>query len=694
MKRRFCLLIIAGLTCCVHADDGTNRVIWVTGARLPVDPMAAPFFTENQSADDIGEHQPQTFADLFANTPGILLQKTAPGHGSPFIRGFTGFRTLLLVDGIRLNHSAFRDGPNQYWNTVDPFSLDRVELAEGGGSVLYGSGAVGGTAQAFTPDPPFARSGLVHTGELTTGFRSATETWLGRLESTLATPGTALTAGFTVLDAGDVTAGGATDTQPHTGYGSYAFDLKLRQLLSPDRELIIAWQRYLLDDVWRTHRTLYGKSWKGTSVGDERVRVTDNARDLAYLQYRDAVPTAAYDTWRATLALQRHTEDEHTVKKDRTGTDQGFDVTTLALLADFTKENRWGDFVYGLDLSVESIDSWRRDFNAVGNVTRIAIQGPVADDARYVTVGLYGEQTVALHERVDLILGMRGTWIQADAGRYQDPSTQQAASFKQTWYDLTPSARAVVWLDEPRATSCYASLGRSFRAPNFSDLSRFDTARSGEIETPQPDLDPEQFYTAEIGFKAERRSTSFQAAYFYTAMRDLIVRYPTGNLVGGKPEVTKANASSGYVHGFVTSLRQQFSEPLQLRLSLAWAEGFADVFDAASVVSREPLRALPLTGEGALRWSGRDQKWWVEAALKAVAREDRLSSADRRDTQRIPTDGTPGYAVAALRCGWRPTDRIRLLASLENALDKDYRVHGSGSNEPGRSVNLMATVAF
>ena len=41
--------------------------------------------------------------ESFAETPGVLVQKTANGHGSPFIRGFTGFRNLLLVDGIRLN---------------------------------------------------------------------------------------------------------------------------------------------------------------------------------------------------------------------------------------------------------------------------------------------------------------------------------------------------------------------------------------------------------------------------------------------------------------------------------------------------------------------------------------------------------------------------------------------------------------
>jgi len=694
MLRGLCVLAVLGLFGVRAAETETNRVIWVTGSRLPVDAAGAPFLAVGQDAAAIRESQPKTFADLFADTPGVLLQATAPGWASPFIRGFTGFRNLLLVDGIRVNHSAFRDGANQYWNTLDPYLMDRVELAEGAGSVLYGSDAVGGTAQAFTPDPPLTLTGVAYAGRLTLGYRSASDAWMGRLEGTVSAPRTAWAAGFSLLDAGDVRAGGATGRQPHTGYGAYAFDLKLRQILSEDRELVIAWQRYLLDDVWRTHRTVYGRSWKGTTVGDERRRVTDNGRDLAYIQYRDSVPTAAYDSWRGTLAFQRHTEDEYTVKKNGAGTKQGFDLTTLALLAEFAKLNRWGGLVYGFDLYVDTVDSSRRDYDAAGALASVGIQGPIADDARYATLGLYAEQTVALHPRADLILGARGTLIRADADRYQDPATKQAASFEQSWRDLTASARAVLWLDEARTTSCYGSLARAFRAPNLSDLTRFDTARSGEIETPQPDLEPEQFYTAEIGFKLRQRETSLQAAWFYTTIRDLIVRYPTGNLVAGKAEVAKKNASSGSVHGFAVDLRRQLIESLSLRLSLAWAEGFADAFDVSSTGVREPIRALPLTGEGALRWTGRDRKWWVETALKAVAREDRLSSADIRDTQRVPPGGTPGYAAAALRCGWNPSDRVRLCAALENAFDKDHRIHGSGSNEPGRSLNLSATLSF
>ena len=53
--------------------------------------------------------QPQSFPEALKEIPGVFIQQTAHGQGSPFIRGFTGFRNLAMIDGIRLNNSVFRE---------------------------------------------------------------------------------------------------------------------------------------------------------------------------------------------------------------------------------------------------------------------------------------------------------------------------------------------------------------------------------------------------------------------------------------------------------------------------------------------------------------------------------------------------------------------------------------------------------
>ncbi|MBK7693556.1 MAG: Plug domain-containing protein [Saprospiraceae bacterium] len=90
--------------------------------------------------------QTRTVPDGLASL-GIWTQKTNYGGGSPFLGGLTGNQILTLFDGLRLNNSTFRYGPNQYLNTLDVFSINSIEVLKFGGAVMYGSDALGGTIQ-------------------------------------------------------------------------------------------------------------------------------------------------------------------------------------------------------------------------------------------------------------------------------------------------------------------------------------------------------------------------------------------------------------------------------------------------------------------------------------------------------------------------------------------------------------------
>jgi len=67
---------------------------------------------------------PQAFLD----TPGILVQQTTPGHGSPYIRGFNGRQTLLLQDG-----SFYKGSASYQFDTNSRSHIGRVEQSLGEG---------------------------------------------------------------------------------------------------------------------------------------------------------------------------------------------------------------------------------------------------------------------------------------------------------------------------------------------------------------------------------------------------------------------------------------------------------------------------------------------------------------------------------------------------------------------------------
>jgi Outer membrane cobalamin receptor protein len=99
---------------------------------------------------------PQTSADLLANVPGIKVQKSQFGGGSPVIRGMESNRVLLVVDGVRMNNAIYRKGHLQNAITVAPNMLDKTEIVFGPSSVIYGSDALGGVVHYYTKTPRIA----------------------------------------------------------------------------------------------------------------------------------------------------------------------------------------------------------------------------------------------------------------------------------------------------------------------------------------------------------------------------------------------------------------------------------------------------------------------------------------------------------------------------------------------------------
>lgn len=645
------------------------------------------------------ETQARTLPEALEETPGILVQKTGPAQGSPYVRGFTGYRNLAMIDGVRLNNSVFRDGPNQYWGTIDTYGLSGIELVKGQGSVLYGSDAIGGTLNALTIRPVYVDDNSKTSdhagGRLATRWSSAENSLIARAEATASSAGkSGVVVGGTYKSFGDMEAAGLGKL-PNTGYDEWAADAKLEMMLSPTARLTFFFQQVQQDEAPRTHATIDAVSWKGTEIGTDRKRDFDQNRVLTYAQV-DGTTDGPVDSYVFNLNYQRQAEDEDRIRGDGRRNLSGFDVDTYGAFFQLGSKSSIGYLTYGASFYTDRVDSSRLDYNADGSFKAAQIQGPVGDDASYDLAGIFLQDRIDATERVQIWLGGRLNHAGADIGRMDDPASGKATSFEDAWTNLAGSFRVLVDLDEAREWSLFGGVSTGFRAPNLSDLSRLDLARSNEIETPSPGLDPEEFMLYEIGLRHLGATVEASLTYYFTHMDGQIVGARTGRVIDGLNEITKVNAADGFVQGIEAEGRWEFVPGWKIFGWVAWQDGQTDAPEEIGGESLiQPLsRLMPLSGELGLRHEWQDGKWWAEILARGATDADRLTARDIADTQRIPPGGTPGYIIGTMRGGVKLTDGLALVAAFENFTGEDYRVHGSGINGADRGLTLSAEWTF
>lgn len=672
------------------AESNLDVPLVVTPTREVSPVTLSPYSIATISEDEVIDRLVRTVPELLSETPSVMVQKTAHGQGSPFIRGFTGYRNLALIDGVRLNNSTFRDGPNQYWNTIDPYSLRSIELVRGQGSVLYGTDAIGGTLNALTARPMYAESGFLAGGRTFGRWSSAEQSYTGRVEGSVSEAEQyGFLFGFTGKDYGDLRTAGQGEN-PNTGYEEWDADVKGEFFLNPDTRLTFLHQQVHQNDAWRTHSTIYGIPWRGTGIGSDQRRSLDQQRQLTYLQL-EGNPEGAVDHYLIGVSHQRQAEEQYRIRAVGDGRRNlsGFDVDTYGAITEFSSDTPAGYLTYGTSYYIDRVDSSRNNYNADGSFDDRSIQGPVPDDSTYELADVFVQDRITVNDQLDVWLGVRGTLARANIGRAEDPVSGDPFSLEEDWTSAVGSGRFLYDLDGSDTLALFGGVSQGFRAPNLSDLSRLDLARSGEIETPSPGLDPEQYTSMEIGVRNELETTRLSAAYFYTEITDYIVGTRTGRIVDGSDEVTKTNGGEGYVSGVELEIEQGLTENLTFFGWLSWQDG-----DLEQGGVREPVsRLMPLTAEAGVRWTPCESAW-VELLAHGSAEQDLLPLRDQLDVERIPPGGTPGYVIGTLRGGCDLGNGFTLTAALENFTDEAYRVHGSGINGPERNFILGAEWRF
>jgi iron complex outermembrane receptor protein/vitamin B12 transporter len=132
----------------------------ITGSRVPLTMHELPESISEITRADIQRLGPATGVDLFRHVPGLQIdQLGGPGGlSSVYIRGSDPNHVLVLVDGVRVNDSTNSRGGGFDMSSLDPSSIERIEVLRGAASSIYGAEAMGGVINIVT------RNGLDATG--------------------------------------------------------------------------------------------------------------------------------------------------------------------------------------------------------------------------------------------------------------------------------------------------------------------------------------------------------------------------------------------------------------------------------------------------------------------------------------------------------------------------------------------------
>ena len=641
----------------------------VTASRSDQDETEVPYTTEVLDSADLLANSTRTLPQAFLDTPGVLVQETTPGHGSPYIRGFTGRQNLLLQDGIRLNNSTWRGGPIQYWNTLDSQAIDRIELIKSQGSVLFGSDAIGGTVNIFSKSSNFRdEDGFFSNGAAYYRFDTNSKSNLGRLEHRLGVGGQwGLMLGSSLKDIGDIK-DSALGRMTGTGYDENSHDFKFEYAFSDSRTLTLAHSYLDQDNISRWHSTINNPGWTHgrsfTTAGTDLARDYDQERSLTYLRLEDTDANLSWiDSWQATLSFQKTQDSEFRVRSSGRSDSRILDVDTYGL----TLQAQSGNLVWGADYYHDEVDS-----QGFRNGIARPENRPIADNSSYDSLGLFANYSGELGENFTYEAGARYTYA---AAQWND----DLSSGKNSWQNLSLSLRGQYELDDE--WTLFGGLSQAFRAPNLDDLTGSQFALNGLDSNGSPDVDSETYLTAELGTRFDNGDLSFQVSSYYTWINDGIIRIDDGS--GG---LTTTNGSDGYLYGFEAQSTWQFRPDWELSAHASWQDGKQTTNGIEDTIRR----LNPLSAALALKWTDPDERYWISARLQAATRQDNLSSLAASDTQRIPVNGTPSYLTSSIYAGWQVTDSLLLNLALENLTDEDYRIHGSGQNQPGRNATISA----
>lgn len=701
------------------------REVVVSANRWATQAREVPQRISTISSRAIALQQPQTAADLLGSGGEVFIQKSQQGGGSPMIRGFSTNRLLIAIDGVRMNNAIFRGGNLQNVISIDPYSLQNVEVLFGPGSVMYGSDAIGGVMLFNTLKPEPQEEGQHFSGVSAARYSSANDEKSFHFHLAASGKKLASLTSFSMNDFGHLRMG-------RFGRNEYLKTWYIMRTDSIDRVVdnpnpLIqnpsAYQQWNLmqklvvplTSSLQLEYTLIHSTTSNYDRYDRLLRFRNNlprsaewyygpqdwTMNLLKLQWNKA--NSAFDNMQFSVARQDFAESRHDRDLNRNILRHRWEkVTAWSLNADFRKMlAKHSTLVYGLEWVTNDVESTGEDVNIkTRKSTKALARYPQAD---WKSLGAYAQLSHRLGQKILLQAGARYSHSTIDATFDQVLSGLPFSKAELSKGALTGSAGLL--FNPADHSSISLNLSSGFRAPNVDDMGKIFDSEPGTVTVPNPELQPEYIYSVELGFGRQFGDfAKLDFTGFYSFLDNAMVRRPFSlngaDSVLYNNEMSKVlaiqNAAMAEVYGIQASFELKSGTGFSWRNSVVWQKGEEELDNG----DRSPLRhAAPLLYRSSLRYQVHNSTIELYYLYNAEVKNSQMPVEELSKNYMYAKDANgnpfaPDWYTLNIKLMHQINERFSISAGIENITDRRYRPYSSGLVAPGRNMIFSVNTRF
>ena len=667
--------------------------------------------------------QPSSTADLLQKNGNVFVQKSQMGGGSPIIRGLEANRITLVVDGVRLNNLIYRGGHLQNIITLDPNSIDNIEVLYGPSSSLYGSDALGGVIHIQTRQPKFSNKQVIHVNTQTR-VASASKEFSQHFDVALQNKNWSSWTSFTFNQWGDLRSGKNRNwfyDQPVGERNQYLiWNIDHDSIVTNNNKSIQKFSGYKQQDFIQklafrhgdqTHQLNFQYSNSSNIPRYDRLTDTSNGqlkfgewyygpqrRNMVAYTFKDAQVMSGVDLT-AQLNYQDIEESRFSRKKDNPWLEGRIEnvhvASTTINLHHKGVKNEWN---VGIDGQMNTLTSTAEATHKITNETKaISTRYPDGDNKMNLW-SVYGYNVYQVNGKLQIHtsgrIGYSSLYSTINTG-YNVDGIRNNIQQKQPTY-----SGGIGWIYNWKSYGISSNLTTAYRVPNIDDLSKIFESSSDAVIIPNENLKAEQATTLDFSIRHITNNPKWQwSLNAYNTWLNQFIALAPAQINGSDslsfdgamaPIVSAQNQDGGYIRG------AQFN--MTHNINLHWRADLGANITKGRFVNNNiesPMDHIPpMMANAGLSFI--QEKWMMQLNGQYQGWK-KLSDyrLDAEDNESYATsEGAPAWMIFNVRGQVQCAQQSQIIVGVDNILDTQYRLFASGINSPGRNFYLSYKFNF